>query len=264
MKNHRLWALMLSFVLAFTMCIGSLESVFAEEVGEEPADTPSVQLELVESDDSTSLCYKVVVPGRGYLEISFPADEEDSEKVYDTKLLNYEKQSLVGDDWQSVTAEMDYTVSYGVSAGTYYLLVDGEDGLAEVPSVTFEAVDNNSGSTKAKAVSVYKGRAEKEGIITAKQKQTACQWYKFKVSKAQKVTIRITGKTNGNGLKFTIMDKNGSTVVRTIDGDTSVREVSLYSIVNKKKQQQLAPGTYWIKVQKVDETGSGYYSIKWK
>ncbi|MCI5721393.1 MAG: hypothetical protein MR328_02855 [Firmicutes bacterium] len=263
MKNHRLWALMLSFVLAFTMCVGSLESAFAEEVDEEPADTPSVQLELVESDDSTSLCYEVVVPERGFLEISFPAGDEESETVYDTKLLNYEKQPLVGDDWQSVTAENDYTLSYGLAAGTYYLLVKG-DALEELPSVDFMSVDDKIGSTKAKAVSIYKNGSEKTGVITAKQKKTSCQWYKFKVNKAQKVTIRIAGKTNGSGLKFTIMDKNGSSVVRTIDSDTPERSIRFFSIVNKKQQEKLAAGTYWIKVQKVDESGDGYYSIKWK
>ena len=32
----------------------------------------------------------------------------------------------------------------------------------------------------------------------------------------------------------------------------------------QKQQEKLAAGTYWIKVQKVDESGDGYYSIKWK
>ena len=60
------------------------------------------------------------------------------------------------------------------------------------------------------------------------------------------------------------MDKNGSSVVRTIDSDTPERSIRFFSIVNKKQQEKLAAGTYWIKVQKVDESGDGYYSIKWK
>lgn len=264
MKNHRLGALMLSLVLALTMCFGGMESVFAEEVDDEPTDTPSVQLVPVESEDSTSSCYEVVVSERGYLEISFPAGEEDVELSYDTKLLNYEKESLVGDDWQTITAEMDYTACYGVSAGTYYLVV--KDGILgdELPTAVFEQIDNESGSTKAKAVSIFKGRAEKEGVVTAKQKVGTCQWYKFRVNKAQKVSIRLSGKTNGKGLKFTVVSKNGSSVVRTIDSENAVRNVSLYSIVNKKEQKVLSPGTYWIRVQKLDEASSGYYSIKWK
>ena len=133
-----------------------------------------------------------------------------------------------------------------------------------LPTAVFEQIDNESGSTKAKAVSIFKGRAEKEGVVTAKQKVGTCQWYKFRVNKAQKVSIRLSGKTNGKGLKFTVVSKNGSSVVRTIDSENAVRNVSLYSIVNKKEQKVLSPGTYWIRVQKLDEASSGYYSIKWK
>ena len=130
--------------------------------------------------------------------------------------------------------------------------------------VSYTSVKENSGTTKGKAKSIYKGNTKK-GIINASQSSTSGDWYKFKITKSQyvKFNIDVMGNSGGGsgGLKFSFYQagKNYAAFTKNLYGDASA-DIQLYTSGYGTK---LAPGTYYIKVQKYSY-GNGYYKIRWK
>ena len=211
-------------------------------------------------DNSGVSYYKVTAPGNGYLTISFPERLTDYAS-FDVKLMNYKKNSLFT-NFEYLSSSKSYKTTVGVKKGTYYVAVKNSNDAYGI-KVSFTSVKENSGSSKSKAKSIYKGNTKK-GIITAAQSETSGDWYKFKITKTQYVKFTFKVKSSGGGssggLKAAFYQSGKSYPATSVncygeDGKT----IQLYT---PGKGTKLAPGTYYIKVQKYSN-GNGYYTLKW-
>lgn len=205
--------------------------------------------------------YKVTVPGNGYLTVSFPEKVSEYSTSFSIKLTNSKKNSLFT-DFLRVSSNDNYKTSIGVKKGTYYIAVKSNESAYGM-KVSFTSVKENSGSSKSKAKSIYKGNTKK-GIITAAQSENSGDWYKFKVTKTQYVKFTFKVKSNGGGnyggLKVSFYQAGKSYPAFTTNcyGNDG-KEIQMYTY---GKGNKLAPGTYYIKVQKYSH-GNGYYTLKW-
>ena len=211
-------------------------------------------------DNSGVSYYKVTAPGNGYLTVSFPERLTDYSS-FNIKLMNSKKNSLFT-NFEYLSSSMAYKTTIGVAKGTYYIAVKNSDNAYGI-KVSFTSVKESSGSSKSKAKSISKG-STKKGIITAAQSATSGDWYKFKITKTQYVKFTFKVKANGGGssggLKAAFYQSGKTYPATSVNcyGDDG-KEVQLYTI---GKGTKLAPGTYYIKVQKYSH-GNGYYTLKW-
>ena len=203
--------------------------------------------------------YKITAPGTGYMKVTFPSTASTYSPSYSVKLMNSKKKSISG-DYQSVYASKNYTTYFGVGKGTYYIAVKTSDPIYGIRT-TYNKVTEKSGSTKSKAKSIYK-KGTKKGIITASQSSTSGDWYKFKITKSQTVKFSISTLASSNGGLRVSFYKAGSSYAfgsQSFSSYTPSGTVQPYTYGYGKK---LAPGTYYVKVQKYSG-GNGYYKMKW-
>lgn len=211
-------------------------------------------------DNSGVSYYKVTAPGNGYLTVSFPERLTDYSS-FNIKLMNSRKNSLFT-NFEYLSSSKAYKTTIGVAKGTYYIAVKNSDNAYGI-KVSFTSVKESSGSSRSKAKSITKG-STKKGIITATQSESSGDWYKFKVTKTQYVKFTFKVKANGGGssggLKAAFYQSGKSYPATSVNcyGEDG-KEVQLYTI---GKGTKLAPGTYYIKVQKYSH-GNGYYTLKW-
>lgn len=211
-------------------------------------------------DNSGVSYYKVTAPGNGYLTVSFPERLTDYSS-FNIKLMNSKKNSLFT-NFEYLSSSKAYKTTIGIAKGTYYIAVKNSDNAYGI-KVSFTSVKESSGSSKSKAKSISKG-STKKGIITAAQSATSGDWYKFKITKTQYVKFTFKVKANGGGssggLKAAFYQSGKTYPATSVNcyGDDG-KEVQLYTI---GKGTKLAPGTYYIKVQKYSH-GNGYYTLKW-
>lgn len=206
--------------------------------------------------------YKVTAPGNGYLTVSFPERLTDY-STYNIKLLNYKKNSLFT-GFEYISSNKSYKTRIGVKKGTYYIAVKNSDKAYGI-KISFTSVSENSGSTKGKAKSISKG-GTKKGIITAAQSESSGDWYKFKITKTQYVKFNVSTLTSQGGgyggikIAFYQTGKSYPAFSQTYTYSTPGGTIQPYTSGYGTK---LAPGTYYIKVQKYGD-GNGYYKIKWR
>lgn len=211
-------------------------------------------------DNSGVSYYKVTAPGNGYLTVSFPKQQTDYSS-FNIKLMNSKKNSLFT-NFESLSSSKAYKTTIGVGKGTYYIAVKNSNDWYGM-KVSFTSVKENSGSSKSKAKSITKG-STKKGIITAAQSESSGDWYKFKVTKTQYVKFTFKVKASGGGsyggLKAAFYQSGKSYPATSVNcyGEDG-KEIQLYT---PGKGTKLAPGTYYIKVQKYNH-GNGYYTLKW-
>lgn len=124
----------------------------------------------------------------------------------------------------------------------------------------FVPLAENSGSSKVKAKTV-KLKKNIKGMIYAEESVKTQDWYKFNLSKAQKLKITYTGGAISGSIDIIIYDKNkkklGTYHVMPMIDNTSTK-----TIKNTKKGTTLPKGTYYIKVVKERKQTAGYYSFK--
>ena len=204
--------------------------------------------------------YKVTAPGNGYLTVSFPVRTADY-SAFNIKLANSKKKSTYT-NFEYISSNKGYKTVIGVKKGTYHIAVKNSDPAYGI-KVSYTGVKENSGTTRSKAKSITK-KSTKKGIVTATQSQNTGDWYKFKITKAQAVKFTFTVKSNGGGksggLKASFYQAGKSYSAASVNcyGDDQ-KSVQLYTY---GKGNKLAPGTYYIKVQKYS-AGNGYYTLKW-
>ena len=210
--------------------------------------------------------YKITAPSTGYITVDIPKSF-DGAASYQVKLFSSSKKALFKKGYESVGSSKDYKTRIGVTKGTYYVGIKTSD-LAYAVNLKFTAVSEKSGSTKGKAVKLSKGKTKK-GIITASQSTTSGDWYKFTISKAQKVNLEVSTLTSqgggGGGLKFSIYSGStsysfGSENFNYYTPNGTLKPVSYGAGYSGNTLQ---PGTYYIKIQKYGD-GNGYYKLKWK
>ncbi len=186
---------------------------------------------------------------------------KNSDSSFNIKLANSKKKSMYS-NFEYLSSNKNYKTTIGVKKGTYYIAVKNSDSAYGI-KVSYTGVKENCGTTRSKAKSITKGNTKK-GIVTTTQSQNAGDWYKFKITKAQAVKFTFTVKSNGGGksggLKALFYQAGKSYSAASVNcyGDDQ-KSVQLYTY---GKGNKLAPGTYYIKVQKYS-AGNGYYTLKW-
>ena len=154
-------------------------------------------------------------------------------------------------------------VAFPVKKGTSYkikvgVLKDGQQFYQM--KFGFVSLSEKSGSSKAKARTV-KLKKNTKGMIYAEESAKAQDWYKFSLSKAQKLKITYSGKSISGSIDIIIYDKNkkklGTYHVMPMIDNTETK-----TIKNAKKGSILPKGTYYIKVIKQHKQTAGYYSFK--
>lgn len=215
------------------------------------------------SPSGTTSYYKVTAPSTGYFSISFPKDTRASAYAsYRVKMTSSKKSSYYK-DWEYVNSSKGYITYAGVPYGTYYIAVKASDPFYGI-KVSHTKVTENSGSSKSTAKSFYKKGSTKKGVITASQGTTSGDWYKFKVTKTQKVVIQANGVALGSaygGLKFSVY-RSGRSTADVSANVYRTRKVRQLQLVSSGLKNSLRPGTYYIKVSKYSG-GNGYYQLKW-
>ena len=185
----------------------------------------------------------------GYISVSTGVNDS----LY-AALCNSSRKALTKDQWiyGAGNSRLNHMV-YGVKKGqTYYVRIKSSDNPVSV-KVTQTTVKEKSGSSKKKAVSV---KAKKTAKGTIQAGSSAADWYKFKLTKAKKVTMKVKGSSNDT-LKLTVYASSGRQV-----GATSISGNGVSSVLSS--YGKMSKGTYYVKVQRSTKTASGYYSFSWK
>ena len=170
--------------------------------------------------------------------------------------------------------------TYPVKKGsTYYLKLESTGGVKV--SATVKAVKKNAGTKKSKAKTLSRNKTRK-GIILAGSRTV--DWYKIRLTKKKKIFLTCTAKTNGvtsqihnnriyyfgnkTGLKVTFCDKNGkdwSVSSKLMLSPSQAKNSTVFQGLDRStgKTYGLSPGTYYIKVERMNKASSGYYTLKW-
>lgn len=148
------------------------------------------------------------------------------------------------------------SIVYGVKKGnTYKIKVTAPENAAGAYTMllTNYVVTESSGSTKAKAKTIYRGSAKaKKGSIIAGYNTP--DWYKFNLTSKKAVNIKMTGATNET-LKISVY--KGSKLIKTSSFNRTTESVTIKSVGKWTK------GTYYIKVYRGNSTSSGHYKVYW-
>lgn len=124
----------------------------------------------------------------------------------------------------------------------------------------FVSLSEKSGTSKAKAKSVKLKKSIK-GMVYAEESVKTQDWYKFSLSKAQKLKITYTGKTISGSVDIIIYDKNKKKI-GTYHVMPMIDNTNTKTIKNANKGTTLPKGTYYIKVIKQRKQAAGYYNFK--
>lgn len=148
---------------------------------------------------------------------------------------------------------VNYTPVFGVRANRYYLIKvawpSGSPGMSHIKVVNGSWLPTN-GVSKAKATNLTKGKAQK-GLVVAGENNI--RWFKF--TNWQSYTkITVTGGTNDQ-LVWYIYEGNKQ-ISRRIFTPSFAK---MWTSFTAKRGV-----TYYIKVQKLTGTSSGYYHVKFE
>lgn len=186
--------------------------------------------------------FKFKATKTGYLKV------QTSDSCY-VSLCNSNKKALSGETTSG------YAPTYGVKKGsTYWIKVrtySNSDGVYNLRA-TNTAVSEKSGSSKAKAVTIKKGKTSKGTVLAGENK---ADWYKFKLTGKKAVKVIMKGETNDN-LKISIYQ--GSRNVKNSSFYYNSKSLTIKSIGKWPK------GTYYVKIYRGNSKSSGHYSVTWK
>lgn len=203
------------------------------------------------SPKETYYYYKVTAPKTGYFTVSL-TDVETGSETY-VKLLNSTKKTI------SSSVRLTSSTRYGVNKGTYYIAVKSTSKVYGIKASLTTVTESKAGTTRSKASRIYKG-ATKKGIITASQSSKIADWYKFTISKSQKVYLDVTTRIGKGQLRIAVY-KSGKTAncgARLYDKNYSEGTIMPYT---SKYTKKLSAGTYYVKIEKKN-SGNGYYKIR--
>jgi hypothetical protein len=148
------------------------------------------------------------------------------------------------------------SIVYGVKKGnTYKIKVAAPYNSAGgyTMLLTNTSVSESSGSTKAKAKTIYRGSSKaKKGYIVAGS--STPDYYKFKLTGSKAVNIKMSGATNET-MKIAVY--KGSKLIKTCNFNRTTKDITIKSVGKWTK------GTYYIKVYRGNSTSSGHYKVYW-
>ncbi len=222
------------------------------------------QKPLIQLDGNEEAWIKYKAKNNGYITVTAIAgdagDDADSDSsteqspVGTFQLCNAKKAALSKPFSYNASSGLsaDASLTFGVKKNAVYYLRVAPQGSLSV-QCKFKKVTENSGSAKSKA-KLVKQNKKIGGIIIAGDK--TADWYKLTVAKKQILHLYFSGKTNEK-IRFTFSGTYIKTAKRyIIQGDESQRHT--YST------ERVQPGTYYVKVERFNDSSSGYYSFQWK
>lgn len=223
--------------------------------------------------------YKIKIPKQGYIIVdvktsSLPGekdyyaqdeefDEEDS-SFTNVSLLNASKKVLV-ENSNILNEKKNFSFSWAVKKGTYYLAADGDQQYKIRYSFTAVGKLSKAGKNLKSAVTLKKGATVKNLISLDKD-----HYYKIKLSKNAKAVfsfdskIKSTGLTDGGLFMQAMVKKGGKYRVIDEKGKLIPKDNSFWWEIEGKDKVtlNLPKGTYYIRIGTY--THSGYYTLKWK
>jgi len=205
----------------------------------------------------TTTFHKITVPSTGRIKLTgWAKDSADSsiKRTMYVRLYNSKKKALEGKYISGFGSVNSYTSYYAVKKGVYYVKVSDYKNYRI--KYTFTKVTDKSGSTKAKALNM-KYNTKYMGVLTAGEKGTTADWYKFKLTKNQKFSLYYGIKANDN-IRIQVYPESGTIL-------NSYRYH--YRIDSSMKTNGVfKAGTYYVKVSRQgnDKSTNGYYYLRWK
>ncbi len=196
--------------------------------------------------------HRVKVKKKGILIVAGAAIAEDGTPYgMAVRLCDSKKRSLEPYKRSYVSTE-EFTC-YGINPGTYYIQVQNQTYYSV--SATSLKIQDNGGNTKKKAQKiVHKKRIS--GLMAAGEKGNSADWFKFTLTKNNKVKIEL--ETMGNdAFSFYLY------------GPSYKKGIDIASLKNDTVDFQnnitLKKGTYYIKVVRASKKSmaSGAYGIRW-
>lgn len=157
-----------------------------------------------------------------------------------------------------------FTEAYGVKKGTaYQIRVSSAGGVNVNAKFTASKKKESKNTKKGKAVNL-KRKKKTVGVITSGT--TTSHWYKFKVTKNQKLNVGITAHFTGS-VKVSVsgpgIKKGGGYITSRWTAGTTTKSVwGLRSPFGTKGK--VKTGTYYIQIKPTTRTCGGYFKVDWK
>ena len=175
-------------------------------------------------------------------------------EVYKKSVPFYIQKKGKKGKYTAVTNKMSYTSKkinkhFALGPGTYRLKTKIPKGYVSQFMYVDTVYKNSYAVTKAKAKLLTQGK-KKSNLFTDADKAKKTHYYKFKVSKNGKISMKLTTKNNSGRIKAAVYGKGMKTKKKTM-------EYSGTHYFNCK----LKKGTYYIKVTKDTKKSTGLYSL---
>lgn len=220
--------------------------------------------------ESNAALFKIKANYAGIVQFMFDTDREVNVKYLDKN----KKKPLSG---TFILYEHAFS-GIGTNANrTVYAKLWNNDGsttgVTTLKGIKYQirSVGTANGSSKGRARNLIKGRYA-ETLVPAGKSMSS--WYKFKVSKKQKVSFTVESRmlqNHGKNLQLYICNSDG----KKINTNPIIID-SMTTVIYKKKYKMEYPvktfgttaefpeGTYYLKVDSKTKTSSGSYRIKWE
>lgn len=153
--------------------------------------------------------------------------------------------------------ESQYKTMFALKAGSYYIKVTSDQELVSL-TYNFKIINNSSGEKLKEARNIILGSSYIKGMIPETDTVSNVQWYKYKLSKKKLIVVSMLLHAEGTNFRLEIYDNKK-------------KPLPLGSIILKDNEQlilkspgQWNKGTYYLKITKTNNYGSGYYYLKVK
>lgn len=206
-------------------------------------------------EEGSSLYYKIDIKKSGYITVDTLYDLEDCGNP-SVVLCDSKKKTISAKASNNLLSENQSV--FAVKKGIYYLKVKDITGSYQI-SYHFTAVTDKSGSKKSKAKKLTLGGAKLKGIVLVTEKKTKYDWYKFTLSKSSAVRITFTGSTTGSSkIKLEVIPPASNI---KFDKKPILSFQGIDSSGSGKSGAKWPAGTWYIRVNKSADNGSGVYSL---
>ena len=153
----------------------------------------------------------------------------------------------------------------GNSYGSYYVLKKGtyyvgsnDSSLYQLIYTAVNAKKAKAGTSKAKAVTLKKGKQITNALFTGDAANKA-QWYKVRLTKKSKIKFITGGYGNNLGYyNLEIIPASKKLIITNSKANITVNETTH----KLRTRDKLPAGTYYIKINKPNKNDGVYYSLK--
>lgn len=271
---HRVASLMLAIVMVFSVIVVVPKDVKAAVAKTLPAGGGTVAISdeesTIVSGEDAVISYTAAKDG--YLKLTF----SNATKITQSPVngMAYGKVTLYSASGAALSNVFSYdtsdaqaaffTEAYGVKKGTaYQIRVSSAGGVTISASFTASKAKQNKNTKKGKAISLKKNK-KVVGVIPSGS--TTSHWYKFKLTKNQKLNVGVTSYFTGS-VKVSIsgpgVRKGGGYLNSRWVENGKYRSVwgMRYPYTTEGK---VKTGTYYIQIKPSTKTCGGYFEVNWR